>query len=77
MGYIGFDLNRKTKNNTGYARILCTDPSLLALRMGPFLSSIFFAIIIKKIKNKVDATPNYLQIEEARKYKRLKTLKRL
>lgn len=60
MGIIGFDLNRKTKNNTGYARILCTDPSLLALRMGPFLSSIFFGIIIKKIKDKVDDTPNEL-----------------
>jgi len=77
MGIIGYDLNLKTSNNTGYARILCTDPSLLALRMGPFLSSIFFAIIIKKITNKVNDTPSYLQIEEARKYKRLKTLKRL
>ena len=77
MAVLGLTLSRKLQASTSYARILCTDPILLYLRVGPFLSSIFFAIIIKQIKNRVVEGPDYLKIDEARKYKRLKTLKRL
>ena len=71
MGFIGGELSLKLKKDSSYSRILCTDPALLYLRFGPFLSSIFFAIIIKMIKNKVVEGPNYLKIDEARKFKRL------
>jgi len=46
----GVLLSIKLRANAKYAYILCTDPLLLCLKIGPFLASINFSIIIFLIK---------------------------
>ena len=49
----GILLSIKLRANAKYAYILCTDPLLLCLKIGPFLASINFSIIIYLIKKRV------------------------
>ena len=49
----GVLLSIKLRANAKYALILCTDPLLLCLKIGPFLASINFSIIIFLIKKRV------------------------
>jgi hypothetical protein len=76
MAYFGVSLSNKL-DVQGYSRILCTDPMLFCLRLGPFLATLIFAFIILTIKKKVLLGEKELEIEEGKKLKRLKTLKRL
>ena len=49
----GVLLSIKLRIDFNYARILCTDPLLICLKIGPFLASINFSIIIFIIKKRV------------------------
>jgi hypothetical protein len=73
----GVLLSIKLRMNARYAYILCTDPLLLCLKIGPFLASINFSIIIFLIKKRVQEGSTYFQIDEARKISRLRTINRL
>lgn len=75
--YFGVALSMKLDHDPDYTKILCTDPLLVCKRTGPFLASMLFCFILMQIRSRVMDGPDYLQVEEARKEKRLKTLTRL
>lgn len=76
---VGYMLQLKLKQDYNYARLLCTDPLLPTLRIAPFTASVLFAIIILLIKLRVETgSRNYMmELDEARKEARLRTIGRL
>ena len=60
--YFGAALGLKLKEDPAYAYILCTDPLLVCLRVGPFLGSILYSLVLGIMQEKLDQGSE-LQIE--------------
>lgn len=76
MLYFGAALGLKLKEDSSYIYILCTDTMLFCLRVGPFLASILYSLVLGIMQQKLDQDPT-VNIEDAKRDRRQKTINRL
>ena len=75
MLYFGAALGLKLREDPAYAFLLCTDPLLVCLRVGPFLGSILYTLVLGIMQEKLNQGP-MIQIEDAKRDRRQRTIKK-